>query len=144
MAITVTSLLHPTMIAKIRLGLRYAALGKGHEMGGHANHVYITNSKGRNIMRIDWKVSNGTFVAWGGSDWGMTDVTDIVKEAIQRGCSAKRVKPRHPVPRNILSAVSFNSVVNFLAIASMSALIVGCQTSGAMPAMLTVVSGFVP
>lgn len=87
--ITVTSLAHPTMIAKIRQGLKLAALGKGHEMGGHSNRVYIARKlrKGEtvphNIMRIDWK-GNGEFIAYGGADWGQTDVTEIVKEALQR------------------------------------------------------------
>lgn len=92
--ITVTSLTHPTMIVKIRQGLKLAALGKGHEMGGHGNRVYIQNRKGQNIMRIDWK-GDGKFVAYGGYDWGRTEVTDIVKEALQRGCSSNRVKPRN-------------------------------------------------
>jgi hypothetical protein len=35
--ITITSLTHPVMIAKIRHGLRCAALGNGHELGGHDN-----------------------------------------------------------------------------------------------------------
>lgn len=91
--ITVTSLVHPTMIVKIRQGLKYAALGQGHMMGGHGNRVYIANSKGHNILRIDWKGS-GKFVAYGGTQWGKTEVTDIVKAAVQRGCSVNRVKPR--------------------------------------------------
>ena len=81
--ITITSLTHPTMIAKIRLGLKLAALGKGHELGGHANRVYIQNSKGHNIMRIDYK-GNGQFVAYGGADWGLTEVTGVVKAALRR------------------------------------------------------------
>jgi hypothetical protein len=97
--ITVTSLVHPTMIVKIRQGLKLAALGRGHEMGGHGNRVYIPRKlrKGEtvphNIMRIDW-LGNGKFVCYGGADWGQTDVTEIVKQAIQRGCSSNRVKPR--------------------------------------------------
>lgn len=95
--LNITSLLHPTMIRKIRLGLRKAACNKGHEMGGHGKRVYIANRKGHNIMRIDWighGKEGGPFVAYGGADWGRTDITDIVKEAIQRGCSHNRVKPR--------------------------------------------------
>lgn len=91
--ITVTSLTHPTMIAKIRKGITCAAKGKGDEMGGHGNRVYIQNSKGRNILRIDW-LGQGKYIAYGGVDWGHTVVTDIVKEALQRGCSSNRVKPR--------------------------------------------------
>ncbi|UOL48844.1 hypothetical protein [Pseudomonas phage Astolliot] len=79
--ITVTSLSHPTMIAKIRAGLKAAALGKGHEMGGHGNRVYVQNAKGHNILRIDWKGKE--FVAYGGCDWGRTEVTDIIKTALR-------------------------------------------------------------
>jgi len=81
--ITITSLTHPAMIAKIRIGLHCAALGKGHDMGGHGNRVYIQNRKGHNIMRIDYK-GNGQFVAYGGADWGLTEVTEIVKAALRR------------------------------------------------------------
>ena len=91
--ITVTSLVSPTMIAKIRQGLSYAIQGNGHKMGGHGSRVYVANRKGHNILRIDWK-GQGKFIAYGGADWGQTDVTEIVKEALQRGCSASRVKPR--------------------------------------------------
>jgi hypothetical protein len=81
--ITITSLTHPVMIAKIRHGLRCAALGNGHELGGHDNRVYIQNRKGHNIMRIDYK-GNGQFVAYGGADWGLTEVTEVVKAALRR------------------------------------------------------------
>jgi hypothetical protein len=91
--ITATSLVHPTMIAKIRQGLHYAIKSEGHKMGGHGNRVYIKNAKGHAIMRLDWK-GKGKFVAYGGAGWGQTEVTEIVKEALQRGCSANRVKPR--------------------------------------------------
>lgn len=87
--LTVTSLVSPTMIVKIRQGLKYAALGQGHMMNGHGNRVYITNRKGHNILRLDWK--HGKFIAYGSES---RDVTEMVKEAIQRGCSSNRVKPR--------------------------------------------------
>jgi hypothetical protein len=52
--ISYTSLMHPTMIAKIRQGIKYAALGQGHMMNGHDSRVYIQDRHGRNIMRINW------------------------------------------------------------------------------------------
>lgn len=83
--ITITSLTHPTMIAKVRAALKDAALGKGHLHGGHANRVYVQNRKGHNILRIDYKgAANGGFIAYGGADWGQTVVTDIVKAALVR------------------------------------------------------------
>lgn len=81
--ITTTSLTHPAMIAKIREGLKAAALGQGHTMGGHGHRVYIANRKGHNILRIDWK-GKGQFVAYGGCDWGRTEVTDVIKQALRR------------------------------------------------------------
>ena len=44
--ITHTSLTHPTMIAKIRQGIKLAALVQGEKMNGHGNRVYIQNSQG--------------------------------------------------------------------------------------------------
>ncbi len=83
--ITITSLTHPTMIAKVRAALKDAAMGKGHLHGGHANRVYVQNRKGHNILRIDYKgAANGGFIAYGGANWGQTVVTDIVKAALVR------------------------------------------------------------
>lgn len=83
--ITITSLTHPTMIAKVRAALKDAAMGKGHLHGGHANRVYVQNRNGHNILRIDYKgAANGGFIAYGGADWGQTIVTDIVKAALVR------------------------------------------------------------
>lgn len=95
--ITITSLPHPTMIAKIREGLKLAALGNGHKMGGHGHRVYIPNRKGHNILRIDWK-GQGKFVAYGGCDWGQTDVTEIVTEALRLAklvTEAPKAKPEY-------------------------------------------------
>ncbi|WOZ57581.1 hypothetical protein [Pseudomonas phage vB_PseuGesM_254] len=83
--ITITSLTHPTIIAKIRLALKDAAMSKGHLHGGHANRVYVKNRKGHNILRIDYKgAAKGGFVAYGGADWGQTVVTDVIKAALVR------------------------------------------------------------
>lgn len=125
MAVNVTSLVHPTMIAKIRLGLRYAALGQGDKMNGHGNRVYIQNAKGHNIIRINW-LGNGKFIAYGRES---KDVTDMVKEAIQRGCSANRVKPRQTIKERLGRAASMIGV---------AALLTGCQVSGAMTAVYSV------
>lgn len=87
--ITVSSLTHPTMIAKIRQGLKFAALGKGAELGGHGHRVYIKNRQGRNILRMDWLPVLKTFVAYGGTDWGQTVVTDTVKKALRTASAQK-------------------------------------------------------
>lgn len=127
MSVTVTSLVHPTMIKKIRLGLRYAALNQGHKMNGHNNRVYVANSKGHNILRIDWKGS-GKFIAYGRES---KDVTEMVKQAIQRGCSANRVPPRFTVQP---SDTGLKVVVLGVALAVLS----GCSAPGAMTAVASI------
>lgn len=62
--ITKTSLTHPIMIAKIRLAMKLAAEGRGDEMNGHNNRCYIQNEKGHNIMRLDYRRSEG-FIVYG-------------------------------------------------------------------------------
>ncbi|UOL48589.1 hypothetical protein QGX12_gp055 [Pseudomonas phage Kremar] len=138
MSVTVTSLVHPTMIKKIREGLKYAALNQGHKMNGHNNRVYIANAKGHNILRIDWK-GQGKFIAYGRES---KDVTDMVKEAIQRGCSANRVPPR-PSPEAIALVKSSPSLQERLGklatLAGMSLAVTACSSSGAMTAFYGVV-----
>ena len=87
--ITVSSLTHPTMTAKIRQGLKLAALGKGDQLDGHGHRVYIKNRQGRNILRMDWLPTLKTFVAYGGCDWGQTVVTDVVKSALRKASAMK-------------------------------------------------------
>ena len=78
--ITKTSLTHPTMIAKIRKGLKLAALGQGHLMNGHGNRVYIEDKRGRNIMRINWLKEEKTFIAYGDNS---RIITETVKQALK-------------------------------------------------------------
>lgn len=86
--ITVTSLQNPVMIKKIRFAMRCAALKQGVRCGGHDHRAYVSNSKGHNIMRIDWR--NGSFIIYGGADWGMTEVTDVVRQAFKRYHGVKK------------------------------------------------------
>lgn len=81
--ITMTSLVHPAMLAKIRLAMRYAVMGQGDKMGGHVNRCYIKNRRGRNIMRVTWYAASKSFVIWSGctKDAGSQDITDKVKAA---------------------------------------------------------------
>jgi len=150
--ITVTSLVHPTMIAKIRQGLKYAALGQGHMMGGHGNRVYIANAKGHNIMRLNW-LGKGKFVVYGGAGWGQIEVTDIVKEAIQRGCSANRVAPRKlrcDMPEKpSTQAKAFVAgnpslqarLLKLATLAGISLSLTACQNHGAYTAIVNTLSG---
>lgn len=148
--ITVTSLVHPTMIAKIRQGLHHAIKSEGHKMAGHGNRVYIKNSKGHAIMRIDWK-GQGKFVAYGGAGWGQTEVTEIVKEALARGCSSNRVKPRTlDIPQTpstqAKAFVSGNAslkkrLAQLATLSGISLAIAGCVPTGGMTALVSVLSG---
>lgn len=78
--ITMTSLTHPTMIAKIREGLKLAAIGKGELMNGHGNRVYIQDRNGHNIMRINWLKKEKTFIAYGDNS---RIITETVKHALK-------------------------------------------------------------
>lgn len=78
--ITKTSLTHPTMVAKIRKGLKLAALGQGHLMNGHDNRVYIEDKHGCNIIRINWLKEQKTFIAYGDNS---RIITETVKEALK-------------------------------------------------------------
>lgn len=78
--ITKTSLTHPTMVAKIRDGLKLAALGKGSLMNGHDNRVYIQDKNGRNVIRINWLKDAKTFVAYGSES---RIITETVKQALK-------------------------------------------------------------
>jgi hypothetical protein len=134
MSVTVTSLVHPTMIAKIRLGLRYAALNQGDKMNGHGRRVYIANAKGHNILRIDWK-GQGKFIAYGRES---KDVTEMVKEAIQRGCSVPR-QLDNPSLRTDGYKVSLGERLGKLAtLAGMSLAVAGCSAPGAITAVVSI------
>ena len=65
MSITRTSLIHPTMIRKLRKALYYAHKGQGHMMNGHGHRVYIQNEKGHNIMRLDWPLGKQEYIVYG-------------------------------------------------------------------------------
>lgn len=78
--ITHTSLTHPTMIARIRQGIKLAALGQGEKMNGHGNRVYIQNSQGHNIMRINWLKEENKILVYGKES---RIITHIVIQALQ-------------------------------------------------------------
>lgn len=79
MSVTRTSLIHPTMIKKIRQGLSFAVQGNGHKMNGHNKRVYIANAKGHNIMRIDWIGGKEGYCVYGA---GSVNITRMVRNAL--------------------------------------------------------------
>lgn len=80
---TVTSFMHPTMLAKIRAAIAFAVKGEGEKMGGHANHCYVPNGKGRNVLRVRWFAESKEVEVLAGctSNGGSKDVTALVKAA---------------------------------------------------------------
>jgi hypothetical protein len=75
--ITITSLTHPTMIAKIRLAMKLSFLGQGEKMNGHGNRCYIQDRKGRNIMRLQY--TDNKFTIYGDES---KDITKLVSDAL--------------------------------------------------------------
>ena len=82
---TTTSFTHPTMLAKIRAAIRFAVMGEGEKMGGHAHRCYVPNGKGHNIMRVDYRNKEVIILAGctasGGRRGASKDVTALVKAA---------------------------------------------------------------
>lgn len=85
--LTVSALSNPSMLARIRLGMRLAALGKGEQMGGHSHRVYVPNRHGRNVMRIDWNASTKSFVFYGNES---VRIDSTIKRAFTRASVARR------------------------------------------------------
>lgn len=79
MSVTRTSLIHPTMVKKIRAGMAFALQGNGHKMNGHGKRVYIQNAKGQNIMRIDWTGGKQGYTVYGAES---RNITGIVRNAL--------------------------------------------------------------
>lgn len=77
MALTITSLTHPTMVAKIRQAMYYASKNQGEKMNGHKNRCYIQNRHGRNIMRLDWR--KGEYIVYGAES---RNITETVRQAL--------------------------------------------------------------
>lgn len=82
---TTTSFAHPTMLAKIRQAIKFAVKGEGENMQGHAHRCYVTNSKGRNILRVDYRNKEVIIMAGctaaSGIRGASKDVTELVKAA---------------------------------------------------------------
>lgn len=127
MSVTVTSLVHPTMIKKIREGLKYAALNQGHKMNGHNNRVYIANAKGHNILRIDWKGS-GKFIAYGRES---KDVTEMVKKALRMA----NVKPVHTYSPSLQERLG-----KLTTLAGMGIALTACSNHGGVTSIATIIS----
>jgi hypothetical protein len=137
MSVTVTSLTHPTMIAKIRAALYYAHKGQGHKMHGHGNRCYIQNAKGRNIMRLNWIGGRQGYIVYGQES---KDITATVKAALHRSLHTFDTFPSPQAIALVKSNPSLQERLGKLAaLAGMSLAVTGCSSSGAMTAFYSVV-----
>lgn len=80
---TTTSFTHPTTLAKIRTAIRFAVMGEGEKMGGHAHRCYVPNTKGHNIMRVDYRKGEVIILAGCTKSFGSKDFTLLVKAAFK-------------------------------------------------------------
>jgi hypothetical protein len=143
MTITVTSLTHPTMIAKIRQALYYAHKGEGHKMGGHDKRCYIKNAKGHNIMRLNWVGGEQGFIVYGDQ---ARNITHIVKKALQRAKEKSRQKAKRD--SYALAYSGYNpdkagseQLSKMALVCGLTTILTGCQAPGAMTALYSVLGG---
>lgn len=130
MSLTMTSLTHPTMIAKIRAALYYAHKGQGHKMNGHGQRCYIQNRQGRNIMRLNWIGGRQGFIVYGQES---RDITVTVKQAL-KVAKVRDFTVMYATPSSKPSRLS-----KLVTMISVGAVLTGCQVSGAMTAVYSVV-----
>ncbi|UAV84649.1 hypothetical protein PHB09_154 [Pseudomonas phage PHB09] len=140
MAITITSLTHPTMIAKIRKGLYYAHKSQGHMMNGHGNRVYIENAKGHNVMRLNWIGGRQGYVVLGN---GNKDITKAVKMALHSVKVRDLALPYSGgIPKGKVKAL-VSKTSKALMIGIGATLLTACQSSGAITALYNVLGGLI-
>ena len=134
MSLTITSLTHPTMIAKIRKGIYYAHKGQGHKMNGHGQRCYIQNRLGHNIMRINWVGGRQGYIVWGSES---KDITKTVKMALHS------VKVRD-MALSYGSTPSLSAKLGRIAgLAGTSLALTACQSSGVVTAVFSLVGGVI-
>jgi hypothetical protein len=132
--LTSTALTHPTMIHKIRRGMYYASKGMGHLMNGHGKRVYIENSKGRNIMRLDWVGGAQGYIVYGNES---VNITRTVKKALASVVGRQLVNPQvtpsftqdgkveHP-KTNVLNRQRVAVVAKVAGMSALGLLLTGC------------------
>lgn len=136
--ITVTSLTHPTMIAKIRQALYYAHKGQGHKMNGHGNRCYIQNAQGRNIMRLSWIGGKAGYIVYGSES---RDITTIVRHALHKDLARAantvvsfECQDSYKVEHKRL----YPDLAKLATLAGMGAVLTGCSNHGAVMSAITV------
>jgi hypothetical protein len=138
MSVTRTSLIHPTMINKIRKGMHYAQKGQGHMMNGHGKRVYIQNAKGHNIMRLDWIGGREGYIVYGNES---RNVTRMVRNALHSVIARDLLDPLPQVPsQKAKDLVANNShlrerlttLAKLAGISTLGVLMTGCTMVGNM------------
>lgn len=133
MSITRTSLIHPTMIGKIRAAMYYANKGMGHMMNGHNKRCYIQNSKGHNIMRLDWVGGPKGYIVYGQES---RDITKIVKSALASVVVRELVSGTTPQQKRAERKGRFMvGATKAAAILAASVALTACQSSGTYTVM---------
>lgn len=129
--ITITSVMHPAFIRKIRAGMYYASKGQGHKMEGHGKRVYIQNRHGRNIMRLDWVGGREGYIVWGSES---RNITPLIREALKRmhGFDVPAVMPK-PLPTGLerlndttKGGIPYGSVACIMAATGVELMLSGC------------------
>lgn len=133
-----TNLTHPTMIRKIRQGLYYASKGQGHMMQGHGKRVYIQNRHGHNIMRLDWVGGREGYIVYGRES---RNITRHVRNALQAVVARDLFDPAPSKPLD-KSPETGKVVQRVFTVSMLGVLLSGCQASGSVIAMASVVSSW--
>lgn len=128
MSVTRTSLIHPTMIAKIRKGMYYASKGQGHMMNGHGKRVYIENAQGRNIMRLDWIGGRQGYIVYGQES---VNITRTVRNALASVVARELLNPLPANPKqeqmtNVLKRQRVAVVAKMAGMSALGLLLTGC------------------
>ncbi len=131
MSVTRTSLIHPTMIAKIRKGMYYASKGQGHMMNGHGKRVYIENAQGRNIMRLDWIGGRQGYIVYGQESVNITRtvrnaLASVVARELLNPLPDYKPNPKQEQMTNVLKRQRVAVVAKMAGMSALGLLLTGC------------------
>lgn len=137
MSVTRTSLIHPTMIAKIRKGMYYASKGQGHMMNGHGKRVYIENAQGRNIMRLDWIGGRQGYIVYGQESVNITRtvrnaLASVVARELLNPLPDYKPNPKQEQMTNVLKRQRVAVVAKMAGITALGLLLTGCTMVGGL------------
>lgn len=137
MSVTRTSLIHPTMIAKIRKGMYYASKGQGHMMNGHGKRVYIENAQGRKIMRLDWIGGRQGYIVYGQESVNITRtvrnaLASVVARELLNPLPDYKPNPKQEQMTNVLKRQRVAVVAKMAGMSALGLLLTGCTMVGGL------------